>query len=111
MKQKTYLLTTKLFNNLTFCIFSVADVFHKSLPLPLVNHSSDLSVGFCVSFSCCGFAESEFLREFFEAGIPVTHGSDSHKNYKASHLDAEKYLIAAGFTDGDISEIAPQDLW
>jgi histidinol phosphatase-like PHP family hydrolase len=54
---------------------------------------------------------AEFLRECFEMGIPVTFGSDSHTVYKSGHLDAEKYLSAAGFRDGDISEIAEKDLW
>ena len=54
---------------------------------------------------------AEFLRELFEMGIPVTYGSDAHKAYTNVHLAAEKYLIAAGFAEGDISEIAEKDLW
>ena len=53
----------------------------------------------------------EFLRELFEMGIPVTFGTDSHKSYSNAHLVAEKYLIAAGFRDGDIAEIKEKDLW
>lgn len=54
---------------------------------------------------------AQFLRELFERGIPVTYGSDSHNEYKNTHLEAEAYLSAAGFTDGDFSEIAEEDLW
>ena len=54
---------------------------------------------------------AEFIRECFEMGVPVTFGSDSHTQYNSQHLDAEKYLSAAGFKDGDISEIAEKDLW
>ena len=54
---------------------------------------------------------AEFLRELFEMGIPVTYGSDSHKDYPAKHLNVEVYLRAAGFRDGDFSEIAESDLW
>ncbi len=53
----------------------------------------------------------EFLRELFEMGIPVTYGSDSHKDYPAKHLELEKYLRAAGFKEGDFSEIAEERLW
>jgi histidinol phosphatase-like PHP family hydrolase len=54
---------------------------------------------------------AEFLRELFEKGIPVTYGSDSHVNYGDLRADVEKYLIAAGFSEGDFSEIAPEKLW
>lgn len=54
---------------------------------------------------------AEFLREFFEMGIPVTYGSDSHKIYAPHHKEAEKHLIAVGFSDGDIAGIADEHLW
>lgn len=54
---------------------------------------------------------AEFIRELFEKGIPVTYGSDSHKVYTDVHLEAEKYLYAVGFADGDFSQIADEDLW
>ena len=54
---------------------------------------------------------AEFLRELFEKGIPITYGSDSHKEYKNCHPQIEEYLRAAGFRDGDFSEIADKDLW
>lgn len=44
-------------------------------------------------------------------GIPITYGSDAHKDYNNVHLQAEKYLIAAGFTDGDIVEIREESFW
>ena len=53
----------------------------------------------------------EFLRELFEAGIPVTYGSDAHRGYDDLRPMVEKYLAAAGFADGDISEIAEKDFW
>ncbi len=54
---------------------------------------------------------SEFLRELFEMGIPVTYGSDSHLNYSDGRAPVEGYLEKAGFKDGDISEISEADLW
>lgn len=58
---------------------------------------------------------AEFLRELFEMGIPVTYGSDCHGGpngeYADHRADVEKYLFAAGFRDGDLSEIAEADLW
>jgi hypothetical protein len=51
------------------------------------------------------------LRELFEMGIPVTYGSDAHSSYRPDHIAMEAYLRAAGFCDGDISEIAEEDLW
>ena len=54
---------------------------------------------------------AEFLREFYEIGIKVTYGSDSHHDYDDSHLEVEKYLKYAGFKDGDISHIDEKDLW
>ena len=54
---------------------------------------------------------AEFLRELFEIGIPVTYGSDSHNEYRDVLLDVEKYLVSAGFKDGDISEVADEHLW
>lgn len=54
---------------------------------------------------------AEFLRELFEMGIPVTHGSDSHKTYSGKHIGIEKFLAAAGFRDGDFSELDEARLW
>lgn len=54
---------------------------------------------------------AEFLRELFEQGIPITYGSDAHDVYGEDHIQTEKYLLAAGFQDGDIVEIAEEDLW
>jgi len=61
------------------------------------------------------FQYAEFLRELFEMGIPVTYGSDCHGKPDGVYPDrrpkAEKFLIAAGFKDGDISEISDSKLW
>lgn len=54
---------------------------------------------------------AEFLRELFETGIPVTYGSDAHNSYGDERATVAAYLSAAGFVDGDISEIAEKDLW
>ncbi len=54
---------------------------------------------------------AEFLRELFEMGIPVTYGSDSHSTYAGDFLNVEKYLLPAGFKDGDISEIDEKSFW
>lgn len=48
---------------------------------------------------------AEFLRELFEMGIPVTFGSDAHNIYNPPIEMTEKYLIAAGFCDGDIASL------
>jgi len=53
----------------------------------------------------------EFLRELHEFGVPITYGSDSHKEYLEMHLATEKYLLAAGFKDGDIVEIREESFW
>ena len=54
---------------------------------------------------------AEFLRELFEMGIPVTYGSDSHKELNPTFREIEKYLVAAGFRDGDFSELDEAHLW
>ena len=54
---------------------------------------------------------AEFIRELFEMGIPVTYGSDSHRDYTEKHLEAEKILEAVGFREGDFSDIREEDLW
>lgn len=54
---------------------------------------------------------AEFLRELFEMGIPVTYGSDSHNGYADMRPAVEKYLLAVGFRDGDISELSEKCLW
>jgi histidinol phosphatase-like PHP family hydrolase len=54
---------------------------------------------------------SEFLRELFEMGIPVTYGSDSHNNYSDARSPVEEYLYKAGFRDGDISDLDESGLW
>ena len=54
---------------------------------------------------------AEFLRELFEKGIPVTYGSDNHNEYLPKHIDVEKYLLEAGFADGDIVEPDESVFW
>ena len=54
---------------------------------------------------------AEFLREFFEMGIPVTYGSDSHSKYGDTRENVQKYLASAGFFDGDIVELSETVLW
>ena len=54
---------------------------------------------------------AEFLRELFETGIPLTYGSDSHSVYAPDVKAAEKYLLSAGFRNGDIGEVKECDLW
>ena len=95
----------------------------------IIPHSMNLDIGAAlkengkyvecnVDFFCrdntserfkCKYAE--FMRELFEMGIPVTYGSDSHNVYNTQSARAEEYLRAAGFRDGDISEVAECDLW
>ena len=57
----------------------------------------------------CQYAE--FLRELHEIGIPVTYGSDAHNAYNPVHIGIEKYLLSAGFRDGDIVELKEESLW
>jgi len=54
---------------------------------------------------------AEFLRSLFEMGIPVTYGSDSHRDYPDARQNPEAYLAKAGFADGDISELSEDILW
>jgi histidinol phosphatase-like PHP family hydrolase len=54
---------------------------------------------------------AEFLRELFEMGIPVTYGSDSHHEYGDARSKVESYLAAAGFVDGDMTELSKDVLW
>ncbi len=59
----------------------------------------------------CRRQYTEFIRELFEMGIPVTYGSDSHNEYAIDIADTEKLLAEAGFKEGDISEVKEEDLW
>lgn len=58
---------------------------------------------------------AEFLRFLFEKGIPITYGSDCHGKpdpiYPDERMNAWKYLEAAGFKDGDFSELSDDKLW
>ena len=54
---------------------------------------------------------SEYIREMFEMGIPVTYGSDLHSDYRDERELANGYLIAAGFKDGDIGEVCESDFF
>lgn len=54
---------------------------------------------------------AEFLRLLFEAGVPITYGSDTHSVYFTGHEIAAPYLEKAGFADGEIGEIAEKDFW
>lgn len=54
---------------------------------------------------------AEFLRLLFEAGVPITYGSDTHSVYFTGHEIAAPYLEKAGFADGEIGGIAEKDLW
>ena len=54
---------------------------------------------------------AEFLREWFEMGIPITYGSDSHKTYYDTHPQVELYLSQAGFQEGDLVGLSEKDLW
>lgn len=54
---------------------------------------------------------AEFLRELYEMGIPVTYGSDSHKEYEDRRPKTEAYLATAGFSDGDFACLSEDSLW
>lgn len=54
---------------------------------------------------------AEFLREWFELGLPITYGSDCHNNYTDMRADVWKYLSAAGFSEGDIVELPDTAFW
>ncbi len=59
------------------------------------------------------YAYAEMLRGFFESGVRITFGSDSHEVYNDGRADLfiEKYLRAAGFRDGDFYTLQESDLW
>ena len=57
---------------------------------------------------------AEYLRFLYEKGIPLTYGSDCHGpggEYPDSRQLPLPYLQAAGFKDGDFSELKENDLW
>jgi hypothetical protein len=58
---------------------------------------------------------AEFLRFLFEKGIPLTYGSDCHGDkagtYPDDRIHAWRYLEAAGFKDGDFSDLSDDKLW
>jgi histidinol phosphatase-like PHP family hydrolase len=61
---------------------------------------------------------AEFLREMLERGLRITFGSDSHGAYNDNRMGTgrgdlliEKYLLAAGFKDGDFYTLQDSDLW
>ena len=61
---------------------------------------------------------AELLREFFEAGLRITFGSDSHNAYNDNRkgtgrgdIEIEKYLLSAGFKAGDFYTLQESDLW
>ena len=54
---------------------------------------------------------AEFLREWFERGIPITYGSDAHGRYADRREEVEVYLEKAGFKEGDFSEISEDKFW
>ena len=58
---------------------------------------------------------AEFLRSLFERGIRITYGSDCHgagcEDYPDTRNNPVKYLQAAGFKEGDFSELSEKDLW
>ena len=54
---------------------------------------------------------AEFMRFMFEYGVRVTYGSDYHSAYPDRHEEMYPYLRAAGFRDGDFSELEESDLW
>lgn len=63
----------------------------------------------------CQYAE--FMREMFERGVPVTYGSDCHgggagrREYPDKRPGCDPYLAAAGFREGDFSELTEKDFW
>ena len=60
---------------------------------------------------------AEFMRYLFEKGIPITFGSDCHGDakgptmYPDNRAQAWKYLSAAGFQDGDFTDLPDEKLW
>ena len=58
---------------------------------------------------------AEYLRFLFEKGVPITYGSDCHGGPEGDYPDVRNtflpYIQAAGFKDGDFSELREADLW
>ena len=58
---------------------------------------------------------AEFLRYLFERGVPITFGSDCHGKPEPVYQDritsTAAYLEAAGFREGDITELPDTALW
>lgn len=60
---------------------------------------------------------AEFFRYLFERGIPITYGSDCHgdhnnsNRYRDTREETWRYLQAAGFREGDITDLPDEALW
>ena len=58
---------------------------------------------------------AQFLRYLFERGIPITFGSDCHGKPEPVYNDRRNqaifYLEAAGFREGDITDLPDTALW
>jgi len=58
---------------------------------------------------------AEFLRFLFERGVPITIGTDCHGKPEPVYPDNRErflpYLEAAGFKDGDFTDLPDEKLW
>lgn len=93
---------------------------HDELAAALVENGkyAECNVGMFIAGDTADFFRyqyAEFLRFLFEKGIPITYGSDCHgdinRDYPDYRADAWKYLSAAGFREGDFSELPDEKLW
>ena len=64
-----------------------------------------------MAWGLCYWRPFQTEEAFMIIQLPVTYGSDAHSSYRPDHIAMEAYLRAAGFCDGDIAEIAEEDLW
>lgn len=108
-------------NNIWYGDFSIVPAsMHDELAAALLENGkyAECNVGMFVARDTADpfrYQYAEFLRFLFERGIPITYGSDCHGNPDGSYPDkremAMKYLEAAGFRDGDFSELSDDKLW
>lgn len=108
-------------NNLWLGDFSIVpSSMHDELAAALVENGkyAECNVGMFTDKNTSELFRNqyaEFLRSFFERGIPITYGSDCHGNPDGSYPDkrmgAWAYLEKVGFKAGEIAELSDDKLW
>ena len=101
--------------------FSVVPAsMHEELASALLENGkyAECNAGLFVAKATCEkfrHQYAEFLRYLFERGVPITFGSDCHGKpdpiYQDRREETAVYLKAAGFREGDITDLPDAALW